>query len=335
MELWLRSCILSRALVLLVAWQLQTASATAAPTEIAFGNFVITVSDSWSAQVFHIVDQMAQWDDSSHGAYGRWAKKNLNLNAEDQQLLQKHGEMRRARGWGNGFEQAFLTEGSIEAAAARAVSEKLVSPEEAESEKAILLHFAPKLVPLREQHQQQIEAFKAKLVAEQKRLSPWFDKLIRFTETKTVTRAPVFLVVNSEETSGGGEGNSNRIIVEVPGPDSMGVLLHESLHVLLSQHLSQIQAAGEAAGIRWQDLNDGIVYALAPGLTDDPKERDGLAEQVGRFVIRGTPASNSYVQINLIAIVIRPVLRTSIDAGETLPVFLPKAVAKWKAYIKR
>ena len=41
-----------------------------APTiELEFGRFTISVSDSWTAQVFHIVDQLAQWDESSHQAY--------------------------------------------------------------------------------------------------------------------------------------------------------------------------------------------------------------------------------------------------------------------------
>jgi hypothetical protein len=37
----------------------------------------------------------------------------------------------------------------------------------------------------------------------------------------------------------------------------------------------------------------------------------------------------------MIASVIRPVLRASIDAGETFPQFLPKAVAKWRSFMPR
>ena len=71
--------------------------------ELEFGRFTISVSESWTAQVFHMVDQLAQWDESSHKSYTRWARTNLTLDAEDRQLLQKHAEMRRGRGWGNGF----------------------------------------------------------------------------------------------------------------------------------------------------------------------------------------------------------------------------------------
>lgn len=319
----------------LTALLLSFASAQVATTELDFGQFGISVSESWTAQVFHMVDQLAQWDESSHKAYGRWARTNLSLDAEDRRMLLRHAEMRRARGWGNGFEQAFLVEGSIEAAAARAAGQKLLTADEAASEQTILLHFAPKLIALRDQHQQQMEAFKARLFAERGRLAPWFDKLVRFTQTKTVVKAQVFLVANSEERSGGGEANGGRIIVEVPSPDPMGSLFHESLHVLLTPHLDEIKAAAESAGMRWQNLNEGIVYALAPGLTDNPSEVDSLAEQIARYLARGTPASDNYAQAYLIASVIRPTLRASIDAGETFPLFLPKAVAKWRNFMPR
>lgn len=115
----------------------------------------------------------------------------------------------------------------------------------------------------------------------------------------------------------------------------MNALFHESLHVLLAPYLDEIKAAVEPAGMRWQNLNEGIVYALAPGLTDNPAEADSLAEQVARYVVRGTPASDNYVQSYLIASVIRPVLRASLDAGETFSIFLPKAVAKWRAFLPR
>jgi hypothetical protein len=259
----------------------------------------------------------------------------LNLDSEDRQLLEKHAAMRRIRGWGNGFEQAFLVDDSIEAAAARAVDQKLLSADEAASEQTILLHFAPRLRTLRDQHQQQIEAFKARLMAERQRLLPWFDKLLRFAQTESVAKVPVFLVANPEEGSGGGEANGGRIIIEVPSPGPMGMLFHESLHVLLTPHLDEIQAAAESIGLRGQNLNEGIVYALAPGLTDNPAEADSLAEQVARYLARGTPASDNYAQSYMIASVIRPVLRSSIEAGETFPVFLPKAVAKWRSFMPR
>jgi len=314
---------------------LVTGPAGAATRELQFGRFTITVSESWTAQTFHIVDQLAQWDEFSHTQYARWARTNLTLDTEDRQLLQKHAKMRRKRGWGNGFEQAFLVEGSIEAAAANAIDQKLLTADEAKSERDILLHFAPKLARLRDQHQKDIDAFQMELMRERRRLSPWFDKFIRFTQTKTAVKAQVYLVVNPEERSGGGEANGGRIVVEVPAPNPLTALFHESLHVLMAPHLDEIKATAEAAGMSWQNLNEGIVYALAPGLTDNPSEADWLSEQLARYLERGTPASDNLVQSYMIASIIRPALRSSIHAGETFAVFLPKAVATWRSFMPR
>lgn len=317
---------------LLTAALLFLLPARAAITELDFGRFVISVSDSWTAQVFHMVDMLAQWDESSHRAYGRWARTNLVLNAEDQELLQKHAEMRRARGWGNGFEQAFLSDETIDTAALQAVERNILTANEAESERTILAHFAPKLMRLRDQRQKDLDAFQSRLQAENERLAPWFQKLIAFTETKNAVKVPVFLVANSEEGSGGGEANGGRIVIEVPAPDPLGTLFHESLHVLLAPYSDEIKMAAESVALSSGSLNEGIVYALAPGLTDNPSEVDWIAQGLARYVLRGTPASDSYVQSYMIANVIRPILRGSIERGETFQEFLPKAVAKWRSF---
>jgi hypothetical protein len=79
----------------------------AQPVEVDLGGLILTVSDSSTAQIFHIVDQLSEWDPYAHKQYGRWART-LPLNQEDRRLLQQHADLRRARGRGEGFEQAFL-----------------------------------------------------------------------------------------------------------------------------------------------------------------------------------------------------------------------------------
>jgi hypothetical protein len=99
-------------------------------SRVDMGGIVISVSDSWTAQVFHIVDQLSEWDEACHKQYGRWAATALKLDQQDRKLLQKHAELRRARGWGHGFEQAFYVDRPIEVAAQDAVEAKLLSSEE-------------------------------------------------------------------------------------------------------------------------------------------------------------------------------------------------------------
>ena len=87
---------------------LTTTVINAQTTNVKLGGMLVSISESRTAQVFHIVDQLSQWDQYAHKQYGRWAAENLKLDQEDQRLLQKHAELRRVRGWGHGFERAFL-----------------------------------------------------------------------------------------------------------------------------------------------------------------------------------------------------------------------------------
>ena len=295
------------------------------------GGIVITVSDSWTAQVFHIVDQLSEWHEACHRQYGRWAIRTHLLDEQDRKLLQRHGQLREVRGWGKGFEQAFYVEAPIEVAAQNAVEAKLLSSEEAATEKAILLHFAPKLSDLLTKGALQIKSFKDRLVVEGKQIVPFVQKLVRFSEIETTVRVPLFLVTNPEENNGGGGFNGGRLVLEIEDkPDPLPTLFHECLHTLLFRRKDAIEVAAKSVGLSWNALNEGIAYALAPGVTDNKEQFDSLSEALVRNVIKGTPATDSYVQSYMVAVVIRPLLRSAIETGETFTTFLPKAVEKWQ-----
>lgn len=303
----------------------------AATTDVNLGGLILSVSESRTAQVFHVVDQLSQWDQYAHKQYGRWAARNLKLDQEDRRLLQKHAELRRARGWGHGFEQAFLVDDPVDVAAAKAVRSKLLKPEEAATEKNILLHFQPKLSRLLEGGEVGIDSFRRRLIAEAWKIRPLVRQLRRFAEAREAVTVPVFLVANPEEGSGGGEANAGRLVIEVQTrPDPLPFLFHESMHVLLNPHLPEIKAAAESAGLSWQVLNEGIAYALGPGLTDTSRESDALAEALARNVLQGKTAADDYTRFYMAAAVIRPLLRSALDHGETITAFLPKAAAKWR-----
>lgn len=324
------------ALPALITLILMLCSASNAQTRsLNLGGVILSVSDSRTAQVFHIVDQMSDWDSSVHHGYVRWANRTLNLSQEDRMLLQKHAELRRARGWGNGFEQAFYVDESIEAAAQRAVEAKLLSADEAAAEKTVLLHFAPILSALLDSHAPQLNAFWSRLRAEGKRIAPVVKKLVRFSETKGNVRLPLFVVPNPEEGSGGGGFNGGRLVVEIQTqPDPLPLLLHECLHALLWQHKEAIRVAAESVGVSWGDLNEGIAHAFSPGLTDNPEEIDSLAERLEGNLLQGASAADSIKQSKkyVIALMLRPLLRSALKRGENFSGFLPKAVVKLKIF---
>lgn len=243
--------------------------------------------------------------------------------------------MRKKRGWGHGFEQTFLVDDSIENAVAKGIAAQFLSAAEANTERDILLHFAPKLEPLLRQRQAEIAAFQQQLVAEQARLTPLMVQLARFAEAKNPPIVMVFLVANAEEHNGGGGVEGGRLVVEVPLADTLGTLLHESLHQLLDPQKERIYSAAEAAALDHTALNEGIAYALYPGIMADTEQGDRLIEQLVRMQLRGTPPSDPFLQFHLVAAVIRPLLRAALAHNETITVFLPEATAKWRSVAAR
>ena len=150
---------------LVVISLLFSATSFATSKNVDLGGMVLSVSDAPSAQIFHIVDQLSQWDIYTHDQYARWAKTTQLLDQRDRELLQQHAEMRKKRGWGHGFEQTFLVDESIENAAANGIAAKFLSATEANTERDILLHFAPKLEPLLRQRQTEIATFQQQLAS--------------------------------------------------------------------------------------------------------------------------------------------------------------------------
>jgi hypothetical protein len=321
----------AHALAILLSCLLAPAVCCAAPHRVAFHKFELTISESQTAQLFHIVDQLSQWDQYTHKQYVRWVVKSLPLDDDDQRFLQQHVELRRRYGWGSALEKAFLVEEPLDAAARNAVQSGLLTEAEAMKERDVLWHFAPRLAPLIDRQKPVMDRFIRQLEDDRSRLAPTIAELLAFCEVKTNINVPVFLVANPDDKNGGGEANAGRLVIEVPSPDMRSTLLHEALHALLVAHQEEIQAAGKASGMAAEVLNEAIAYAFAPGLTDDGTPDDQLADQVVRLQLRGAKPTDPYLQFYSMAIVIRPVLRQSVRDHETFSSFLPKAVQKWRA----
>jgi len=188
----------------------------AAPERVNLGGIVLVVSDARTAQLFHIVDQLSRWDVFTHEEYARWAEATKLLDGHDRELLQRHAEMRKKRGWGKGFEQSFLVDDSIDDAAAKGIAAGLLTADEADTARDILLHFAPKLEPLLQRRHAAIAAVEQQLLAERERLAPLVKQLAHFSEVTEPPTIDVFFVANAEDRDGGGGANGGRIVVEVP-----------------------------------------------------------------------------------------------------------------------
>jgi hypothetical protein len=314
---------------LAAACSLAIASPTRAQArDIDIGGIVLQISNAPTASVFHIVDQLSRWSKYTHMQYVRWAVREQLITPDDSVMLVRYAALRQSHDSANVFVRAFLVDLPIDSAVKRAVALRLLSPPVANEARDVLLHFAPKLEPLLRAQAPRIAALEDQLESSRTRFEPTIAKLRRLAGVDSVVRIPVFLVANPDTGSGGGEANGGRLVVEVPGPDVDAVIVHESLHAILRPHEAALRAAAESLGISRTLLEEAIAYAFAPGLTDDPLERDRLATLTVQRISAGQPSTDVYLQFYTTAMAIRPLVRAALERGETFDVFLPRVVAE-------
>jgi len=318
--------------LILVCVAAATPRAAAQTTTVDLDGLVLSVSTSRTAQLFHIVDQLSEWDQFVHKGYGRWAARTALLDQTARDLLKQHADLRRARGWEKGFEQTFYSTGSIDDAARAAVTSGVLTEKESLAEAAILRHFDKVLGPLLEGSGGAVGAFVGRLQAEAPVLRPLIARLRRFAEVQQSVTVTVYLIPNPEEGSGGGGAHGDRLVVEVQQkPDALPTVIHEALHSLLDRHRTAVSAAAESVGLTWQQLNEGIAYAAAPGLTNSNAGSDALAEALAQRVMAGAAASDTFVLFYTLGTVIRPLLREALDQGDSITTFLPRVSARWRS----
>lgn len=320
---------------MLIGLMLTAVLAATPSADVVMGQVTLRVSEAESAQVFHVVDQLSGWSEFCHAQYSRWAEANLRLTPEDRALLEQHAALRRARGWGRGFEQAFYVDATIAKATAGAAEAKLLTAAEITAEKKILSHFAPKLRPLLEAGREENLRLRGRLVQQQEALAQTMSKLAKFAERSGAVVIPVFLIPNPEPGNSGGGFNGGRLVLETQAtPDPMPTLLHEVFHAVLEARSADLaNAATQVNGLDQQTLNEAIAYAFSPGLLGSNAEGvDELADGLAGDVLRGKTPTDAYLRFKLFAILLRPMLREALDKGEPLTVFLPRAIMKLKKF---
>jgi len=76
---------------------------------------------SQTAQLFHVVDHVSEWSESSHRQYVRYFRANGGLSENERKALAEQTSIRKKYGWGHGPEQAFHTPLTLDAALTQAV----------------------------------------------------------------------------------------------------------------------------------------------------------------------------------------------------------------------
>jgi hypothetical protein len=297
-------------------------------TDVKLGPITLTVSDARTAQVFHIVNALAKATASSRGAYGEWADRALPLDDAERATLAAHAKLHARRG--RGLDQAFYVTMTIDEAAKRAVAKKLLLPAEAEAERALLDHFAPRLDPLLEAQTATLQSFESDASKALKRAAPLASQLGRFCETSEVIEVQAFLVADPSSSRGGSAWEGGRFAVEVmPGYDNVPTFLHELFHAVLARRRGSfaIGAAKCDEPIDPETMQEGVAYAFAPGLVH-PAGRDVLLEMVNEDSAR--PLSMPFVRHERLGLALRTELGSALEGGhDTLGAFLPKECEAW------
>jgi hypothetical protein len=286
-----------------------------APVEI--GRLRLHPRIGFTAEVFHIVDQLAAWDARTHTSYVRWATDSLMLDATDSAYLKRHAALRRERGWNSGYEALFYSTTDLPLLEARGA--RMGLPASALREEiAILTHFKQRLAPLLFRTSPQLDSFATRLPRIRDSLEGVISPLQRLTASTAPKDVEVFLVANPLAGSRGGRYVANRIVVEVPSrPDPLASLYHELFHVLTNAHAPRIRAIAARVDLTFDELNEALAYAFPPGL--GPDGPDVLARQLNASAL-GSHNRKIYAT----AVVIQPLLIEALSGRGTFADFLAR-----------
>jgi hypothetical protein len=292
------------------------------------------------------VDELAAWHPRAVNPYVIWAEKELPLDDAERALLAAHAKLRRKRRWG-AIDQAFDVEAAVDDAAKTAVDGKHLGAADAEAERTLLAHFAPRLMPLLEAQAGAVSSVETRFNEALSDFAPVATAVGRLCDVTDDVPVPVVLAPDPSPTDGGSRFESNVLVVEVTAADDpLQTLFHELFHALLMRRRSSfaIAAAKCDEPIDEETLQEGVAYALAPGLVH-PAGSDPLADLVTSVEAsapgpaRSTPGqgrrrAEPQVRDVRLALALRDDLRTALGSGDTLGTFLGRACDAWAQVAK-
>ena len=288
---------------------------------IECGPLVLEVRASRTAHLFHVVDQLSAWNEFCHAQYGRA----MPLDDADREALARHAAIRRRRGWGGGLEQAFYVPAPLEEALRDAVP-KILLESEANIEREVFSRFEARVDTLL--RAQSGDLRKSLAALDRESVTRMARSLGRLFGVERV-EIPVYLVASPPPGSGGGL-NGGRMTIELePGQDAAPTLVHEAVHGFIERKRSLLEeCVARTEGLDYQTLNEGIAYAVMPGIFSAGKE-DRLAAQVARDLERGAGLENAFVRFNRYGLSLRPAVKEALASGD-LEALLDRAGAVWK-----
>ncbi len=298
------------------------------------GPLTLDLYISRTANLFHAVDQIAQWSEFCHTQYVPYFQGLAGgISKEDQDLLAQHCAIRRVHGWGGGLEQTLYTSADLETALALGVKEGHLSQEEAQKEQRILMHFQDRVERLMTAEAPTLERFVQQLQARKPDLVTFANDVSRFVGGAQI-RIPVFVMANPDEYTCGGGVNGGRLTIEIGRScDAYPILLHELFHAFVQTKQELIQRAAHAVpGLNVETLGEGLAHAYSPGLFPpaNSSQTDQLPTLVAGFRAQGLSLQDARTRFRSYGLALRPLLKDALsDKQQTLEAFLPRATDAW------
>lgn len=298
------------------------------------GPLTLHVHVSRTANLFHAVDQLAQWSEFCHRQYVSYFEGlEGGIDKRDRALLAQHCTIRRAHGWGGGLERTFYTSLDLDAAIALGIKQRYLSEEEAQNERRIVTHFQDRVERLMMQESLTLRTFAQQLQARQSDIVAFAKTASQFVGGAKLT-VPVYLMANPHERNCGGGFNGDRLTLEIARQyDMYPTLLHELFHAYLRTKQGLLEkAANSVPGLNVETLSEGLAYAYSPGILQagNSGQADQLSSAVAGFMARGSSLDDSYTRFNTYGLALRPLLKDALlRKHQTLEVFLPRAIDAW------
>lgn len=305
---------------------------TSRPVIVDAGPLRLEICISRTATLFHVVDQISGWSEYCHSQYRTpFVDSRGAFNEKDTEMLEAHKRVRGVRGWGGGLEQAFYTDLDLNVAIDAAVSKGNLTKEQAETERVVLLHFSERVGQLFKTELPRLSEFRDRVMASGDELREFATKVSRFCCGVKAT-VPAYLIANPSDRDFGGGYNGERLTLELPrAHDAFPTLLHELMHAFVNLQKDKLLAAvNKHPTLDFETLNEGIAYALSPGLYHSKQDKDPLAATVAQDVSRGLGLDDNLARCRRFGLALRPLLREALaDEKQTIDTFLPRALDAW------
>jgi hypothetical protein len=314
----------------------QTKKRTNTHVHLEAGPLKLDVYVSETAQLFHVVDQISQWSEFSHEQYVRYfASVGGGLSESDRKILAEHVAIRKRYGWGRGSEQVFYTPLDLNEALKAGVVSGYLTAVEAETERKVLTYFRPRVERL-VLDSRPLNGFVREFVRRQSDLAEFAAEAARFVGKSPAKPIPFYLIADPDDTNMGGGYNGGILTLEIPRKrDVYPTVLHELFHAFVETKKDKIEIAVRSVpGLDFQTLNEGLAYAISPGLYHTG-DSDQLQAKVSAYMTKESPLSDSFTRFNYFALALRPLLREALaDPHQNLESFLPRAVDAWLVLVE-